>query len=76
MGKTLEKENITKSKEIFSELSKERGFYPMLATAKLYPEDRGAGYDFGQPGLEVFIARSISDPYWEHEYKKIGRAHC
>ena len=74
MGKTLEKENITKSKEIFSELSNERGFYPMLATAKLYPEDRGTGYDFGQPGLEVFIARSISDPYWEHEYKKFQPA--
>lgn len=70
MGKALEKENVTKAKEIFSELSNERGFYPMLVTAKLYPEDRGAGYDFGQLGLEVFIARSISDPYWEHEYKK------
>lgn len=74
MGKALEKENVTKAKEIFSELSNERGFYPMLATAKLYPEDRGAGYDFGQPGLEVFIARSISDPYWEHEYKKFQPA--
>lgn len=74
MGKALEKENVTKAKEIFSELSNERGFYPMLVTAKLYPEDRGAGYDFGQPGLEVFIARSISDPYWEHEYKKFQPA--
>ena len=74
MGKALEKENVTKAKEIFSELSNERGFYPMLATAKLYLEDRGAGYDFGQPGLEVFIARSISDPYWEHEYKKFQPA--
>ena len=74
MGKALEKENVTKAKEIFSELSNERGFYPMLATAKLYPEDRGAGYYFGQPGLEVFIARSISDPYWEHEYKKFQPA--
>lgn len=74
MGKALEKENVTKAKEIFSELSNERGFYPMLATAKLYPEDRGAGYDFGQPGLEVFIARNISDPYWEHEYKKFQPA--
>ncbi|MFC2502256.1 MAG: lytic murein transglycosylase, partial [Haemophilus parainfluenzae] len=45
MGKALEKENVTKAKEIFSELSNERGFYPMLATAKLYPEDRGTGYD-------------------------------
>ena len=74
MGKALEKENVTKAKEIFSELSNERGFYPMLATAKLYPENRGVGYDFGQPGLEVFIARSISDPYWAHEYKKFQPA--
>ena len=74
MGKALEKENVTKAKEIFSELSNERGFYPMLAKAKLYPEDRGAGYDFGQPGLEVFVARSISDPYWAHEYKKFQPA--
>ena len=70
MGKALEKGNSPKAKEIFSELSNERGFYPMLAKAKLYPENRGVGYDFGQPGLEVFIARSISDPYWAHEYKK------
>ena len=74
MGKTLEKGNGQKAKEIFSELSNERGFYPMLAKAKLYPEDRGAGYDFGQPGLEVFVARSISDPYWAHEYKKFQPA--
>ena len=68
MGKALEKENVTKAKEIFSELSNERGFYPMLAKAKLYPENRGAGYDFGQ--TELYVARSISDPYWAHEYKK------
>ena len=68
MGKALEKENVTKAKEIFSELSNERGFYPMLAAAKLYPENRGAGYDFGQ--AELYVARSISDPYWAHEYKK------
>ena len=68
MGKALEKENVTKAKEIFSELSNERGFYPMLAKAKLYPENRGAGYDFGQ--AELYVARSISDPYWAHEYKK------
>ena len=68
MGKTLEKENVQKAKEIFSELRNERGFYPMLATAKLFPENRGAGYDFGQP--ELSVAWSISDPYWAHEYKK------
>lgn len=68
MGKALEKENVTKAKEIFSELSNERGFYPMLATVKLYPENRGVGYDFGQ--AELYVARSISDPYWAHEYKK------
>ncbi|RDE99342.1 lytic murein transglycosylase [Haemophilus parainfluenzae] len=68
MGKALEKGNSQKAKEIFSELSNERGFYPMLAKAKLYPENRGAGYDFGQ--AELYVARSISDPYWAHEYKK------
>ena len=68
MGKALEKGNSKKAKEIFSELSNERGFYPMLAKAKLYPENRGAGYDFGQP--ELSVVRSISDPYWAHEYKK------
>jgi len=68
MGKALEKGNSKKAKEIFSELRNERGFYPMLAKAKLYPENRGAGYDFGQ--TELSVARSISDPYWAHEYKK------
>ena len=68
MGKALEKGNDQKAKEIFSEISNERGFYPMLAKAKLYPENRGAGYDFGQ--TELSVARSISDPYWAHEYKK------
>ena len=68
MGKALEKGNSKKAKEIFSELRNERGFYPMLAKAKLYPENRGAGYDFGQP--ELSVVRSISDPYWAHEYKK------
>ena len=72
MGKTLEKENVQKAKEIFSELRNERGFYPMLATAKLFPENRGAGYDFGQP--ELSVAWSISDPYWAHEYKKFQPA--
>ena len=72
MGKTLEKGNGQKAKEIFSELRNERGFYPMLATAKLFPENRGAGYDFGQP--ELSVAWSISDPYWAHEYKKFQPA--
>ena len=72
MGKTLEKENVQKAKEIFFELRNERGFYPMLATAKLFPENRGAGYDFGQP--ELSVAWSISDPYWAHEYKKFQPA--
>ena len=72
MGKALEKGNDQKAKEIFSEISNERGFYPMLAKAKLYPENRGAGYDFGQ--TELSVARSISDPYWAHEYKKFQPA--
>ena len=74
MGKAIEKENAKKAEEIFTELADERGFYPMLSKAKLFPEDRGAGYDFGQPGIEIFFARSISDPYWAHEYKKFQPA--
>lgn len=74
MGKAIEKENAKKAEEIFTELADERGFYPMLSKAKLFPEDRGAGYDFGQPGIEIFFARSISDPYWAPEYKKFQPA--
>lgn len=67
-AKTIAKRNSKKTKEILTALSDERGFYPMLAAAKLDPKTRGNGYDFGQP--ELLIAPSISEPYWADEFKK------
>ena len=71
-AKTLSKTDQQKTKEILTALSDERGFYPMLAAAKLHPKTRGNGYDFGQP--ELLIAPSISDPYWADEFKKVKPA--
>ena len=71
-AKTLTKTKPQKTKEILTALSDERGFYPMLAAAKLDPKTRGNGYDFGQP--ELLIAPSISDPYWADEFKKVKPA--
>jgi len=71
-AKTIAKHDSKKAKEILTALSDERGFYPMLAAAKLDPKTRGNGYDFGQP--ELLIAPSISDPYWADEFKKVKPA--
>ena len=71
-AKTLSKTDQQKTKEILTALSDERGFYPMLAAAKLHPKTRGNGYDFGQP--ELLIAPSISEPYWADEFKKVKPA--
>ena len=71
-AKTIAKRDSKKTKEILTVLSDERGFYPMLAAAKLDPKTRGNGYDFGQP--ELLIAPSISDPYWADEFKKVKPA--
>ena len=71
-AKTIAKHDSKKTKEILTALSEERGFYPMLAAAKLHPKTRGNGYDFGQP--ELLIAPSISDPYWADEFKKVKPA--
>jgi intracellular septation protein A len=71
-AKTIAKRDSKKTKEILTALSNERGFYPMLAAAKLHPKTRGNGYDFGQP--ELLIAPSISDPYWADEFKKVKPA--
>lgn len=71
-AKTIAKRDSKKTKEILTALSDERGFYPMLAAAKLDPKTRGNGYDFGQP--ELLIAPSISDPYWADEFKKVKPA--
>ena len=72
LAKTIAKRDSKKTKEILTALSDERGFYPMLAAAKLDPKTRGNGYDFGQP--ELLIAPSISDPYWADEFKKVKPA--
>lgn len=40
----LAKADKQKTQEILTALSKERGFYPMLATAMLNPQKRGANY--------------------------------
>ncbi|EFU67852.1 transglycosylase SLT domain-containing protein [Aggregatibacter segnis] len=69
LAKTIVKRDSKKTKEILTALSDERGFYPMLAAAKLDLKTRGNGYDFGQP--ELLIAPSISDPYWADEFKKV-----
>ena len=69
LAKTITKRDSKKTKEILTALSDERGFYPMLAAAKLDLKTRGNGYDFGQP--ELLIAPSISDPYWADEFKKV-----
>ena len=71
-AKTIAKRDSKKTKEILTALSDERGFYPMLAAAKLDLKTRGNGYDFGQP--ELLIAPSISDPYWADEFKKVKPA--
>ena len=71
-AKTIAKHDSKKTKEILTALSDERGFYPMLAAAKLHPKIRGNGYDFGQP--ELLIAPSISNPYWADEFKKVKPA--
>ena len=71
-AKTIAKHDSKKTKEILTARSDERGFYPMLAAAKLHPKIRGNGYDFGQP--ELLIGPSISDPYWADEFKKVKPA--
>ncbi|OOF56039.1 transglycosylase SLT domain-containing protein [Rodentibacter myodis] len=42
----LAKSDKQKTSSILTALSKERGFYPMLAQAMLSPKNRGAGYHF------------------------------
>ncbi|WP_226692385.1 MULTISPECIES: transglycosylase SLT domain-containing protein [Rodentibacter] len=44
----LAKTDKRKTQEILTALSKERGFYPMLAKAMLNPKNRGANYRFEQ----------------------------
>ena len=71
-AKTIEKSDSQKTTEIWTALSHERGFYPMLAAAKLDPQTRGKRYHFGQP--QLLIAPSITDEAWADEFQKVKPA--
>ena len=71
-AKTIEKSDRQKTTEIWTALSHERGFYPMLAAAKLDPQTRGKRYHFGQP--QLLVAPSITDEAWADEFPKLKPA--
>ena len=71
-AKTIEKSDSQKTTEILTTLSHERGFYPMLAAAKLDPQTRGKRYHFGQP--QLLVAPSITDEAWADEFPKLKPA--
>ena len=71
-AKTIEKSDSQKTTEIWTALSHERGFYPMLAAAKLDPQTRGKRYHFGQP--QLLVAPSITDEAWADEFQKVKPA--
>ena len=71
-AKTIEKSDSQKTTEIWTALSHERGFYPMLAATKLDPQTRGKRYHFGQP--QLLVAPSIMDEAWADEFPKLKPA--
>ena len=71
-AKTIEKSDSQKTTEIWTALSHERGFYPMLAAAKLDPQTCGKRYHFGQP--QLLVAPSITDESWADEFQKVKPA--
>jgi len=71
-AKTIEKSDSQKTTEIWTALSHERGFYPMLAAAKLDPQTRGKRYHFGQS--QLLVAPSITDETWADEFPKLKPA--
>ena len=71
-AKTITKSDNQKATEIWTALSHERGFYPMLAAAKLDPQTRGKRYHFGQP--QLLVAPSITDEAWADEFPKLKPA--
>ena len=71
-AKTIAKNDSQKTTEIWTALSHERGFYPMLAAAKLDPQTRGKRYHFGQP--QLLVAPSITDETWADEFPKLKPA--
>ena len=72
LAKTIAKSDSQKTTEIWTALSHERGFYPMLAAAKLDPQTRGNRYHFGQP--QLLVAPSITDETWADEFPKLKPA--
>ena len=72
LAKTIAKSDSQKTTEIWTALSHERGFYPMLAAAKLDPQTRGKRYHFGQP--QLLVAPSITDEAWADEFQKVKPA--
>ena len=72
LAKTIAKSDSQKTTEIWTALSHERGFYPMLAVAKLDPQNRGNRYHFGQP--QLLVAPSITDEAWADEFPKLKPA--
>ena len=72
LAKTIAKSDSQKTTEIWTALSHERGFYPMLAAAKLDPQTHGKRYHFGQP--QLLVAPSITDETWADEFQKVKPA--
>ena len=68
-AKTIEKSDSQKTTEILTALSHERGFYPMLAAAKLDPQTRGKRYHFGPPKLP--ITPSMTDETWADTFNEV-----
>ena len=68
-AKTIAKNDNQKTTEIWTALSHERGFYPMLAAAKLDPQNRGNRYHFEPPKLP--ITPSMTDETWADTFKEV-----
>ena len=68
-AKTIEKSDSQKTTEIWTALSHERGFYPMLAAAKLDPQTRGKRYHFEPPKLP--ITPSMTDETWADTFNEV-----
>jgi intracellular septation protein A len=68
-AKTIEKSDSQKTTEILTALSHERGFYPMLAAAKLDPQTRGNRYHFEPPKLP--ITPSMTDETWADTFNEV-----
>lgn len=68
-AKTITKSDNQKATEIWTALSHERGFYPMLAAAKLDPQTRGNRYHFEPPKLP--ITPSMTDETWADTFNEV-----